>query len=222
MSTMRSVESSALESTLFIITYDEHGGFFDHVPPPAAIPPDAHREEWTFDRLGVRVPALLVSPWVGRRVEHTPFDHTSLLKYLADKWSFEPLGARTAAASSIATALDQAVARTDTVAFIRVPYTDLVPENAAAERTDPSRHHEAIIAFASFLGQEIGPAVGDAVAVLARSARWWTKITHWITGIWRSLRARPERKRRLKQASQVAAVTQIARTVVERGQQPQK
>lgn len=51
-------------STLFVILFDEHGGFYDHVSPPAALPPDHHTEEYTFDRYGVRVPALLISPYV--------------------------------------------------------------------------------------------------------------------------------------------------------------
>jgi phospholipase C len=93
------------QSTLLVVTYDEHGGFYDHREPPAAEPPAAHREEYTFDRLGVRVPAILASPWVGRRVEHEVFDHTSVLRYLCDKWSLGPLGKRVAAASSIAVAL---------------------------------------------------------------------------------------------------------------------
>jgi phospholipase C len=68
--------------TLLIITYDEHGGFYDHVPPPAAI--DADPE---FRRLGVRVPALLVSPLVTQGSTSTTllgadshFDHTSIMK----------------------------------------------------------------------------------------------------------------------------------------------
>jgi phospholipase C len=71
--------------TLWIITYDEHGGFFDHVPPhgilPDAIPevPPIHDEGPAF--YGVRVPAFLVSPLVGARsVSHTVLDHTSILK----------------------------------------------------------------------------------------------------------------------------------------------
>jgi len=58
--------------TLFIITYDEHGGFYDHVPPPAAnIPaPDDEKSyptsepSFDFTRLGVRVPTILISPWI--------------------------------------------------------------------------------------------------------------------------------------------------------------
>jgi phospholipase C len=93
------------ESTLFVCLHDEHGGFFDHVLPGQAQPPDDHTEEYTFDRFGVRVPAVLISPWIPRGVEHTVFDHTSVLKYLIEKWGLGPLGNRAAAAASIAKAI---------------------------------------------------------------------------------------------------------------------
>jgi phospholipase C len=68
---------------LFVLLYDEHGGFFDHVPPPATVNPDGINSPtsgFDFTRLGVRVPALLVSPWVPKgRVDHTIYDHSSLL-----------------------------------------------------------------------------------------------------------------------------------------------
>ena len=68
--------------SLLVVLYDEHGGFYDHVPPPRAVPPDsshARPSGFRFDRLGVRVPALLVSPWVAAgRVDHTTYDHTSV------------------------------------------------------------------------------------------------------------------------------------------------
>ncbi len=65
------------EKTMLIIFYDEHGGFYDHVPPPAA--PDDNRR--TFGRYGVRVPALIVSPWTEPgSVATTVFDHTSIMK----------------------------------------------------------------------------------------------------------------------------------------------
>ena len=83
-------------STLLIVTYDEHGGYYDHVPPPATVAPDAHTAEWAFDRLGVRVPTLLISPWVERGVISTVFDHTSLLRYLCEKWNLAYLGERMA------------------------------------------------------------------------------------------------------------------------------
>jgi phospholipase C len=98
--------------SLLVVLYDEHGGFYDHVVPPAAVPPDHHQEEYTFAQLGLRVPAILVSPWVGKGILNTVFDHTSLLKYLTNKWSLGPLGARTAQAATFASAIG-ATARTD-------------------------------------------------------------------------------------------------------------
>jgi phospholipase C len=83
-------------STLLVVLFDEHGGFYDHVPPPPAVPPDHHDEEYSFDRYGVRVPALLVSPYVANGLFSDLLDHTSLLKYLQEKWGLGDLGARTA------------------------------------------------------------------------------------------------------------------------------
>ncbi len=69
--------SPQLERTLLVIFYDEHGGFFDHVTPPEA--PDDDPD--MFGRYGVRVPAMIVSPWIEpRSVSHTLFDHTSIMK----------------------------------------------------------------------------------------------------------------------------------------------
>ena len=63
---------------LFVIVYDEHGGFYDHVPPPKAVGVDAS-PEFDFTRLGVRVPAVLVSPFIKPgTIVHDVFDHTSL------------------------------------------------------------------------------------------------------------------------------------------------
>jgi phospholipase C len=76
------------ESTALLIVYDEHGGIFDHVPPPSCLPdgfvaqPDATGtgKPFLFDRLGVRVPAVLVSPWVPRGTVVTDriFEHASI------------------------------------------------------------------------------------------------------------------------------------------------
>jgi phospholipase C len=67
--------SDAWNNTLLIVTYDEHGGFFDHVPPPQAPAVSS------IERYGVRVPAFVISPWVARgQVTDLVFDHTSILK----------------------------------------------------------------------------------------------------------------------------------------------
>jgi phospholipase C len=70
-------ESRCWEKSLLVIFYDEHGGFFDHVWPPEASDDDPRM----FGRYGVRVPALIVSPWIeAGSVSHTIFDHTSIIK----------------------------------------------------------------------------------------------------------------------------------------------
>lgn len=102
------------QSTLLVLLYDEHGGFCDHVPPPATIAPDNHIKDFAFNRLGVRVPALLISPWVNPGVLSDVFDHTSLLKYASDKWDLGALGDRVPHANSFAAALTvRAAGRTD-------------------------------------------------------------------------------------------------------------
>lgn len=69
--------------TLLVVTYDEHGGLYDHVEPPssgpAATPPDDKTAKFGFNRLGVRVPTVLVSPWIPRgTIVSTTFDHASV------------------------------------------------------------------------------------------------------------------------------------------------
>ncbi len=82
------------DSTLLIITYDEHGGCYDHVQPPtgAATPDNASnpgQESFKFDRFGIRVPTVLISPYIAagtvfRSNTSVPYDHTSILATLRD------------------------------------------------------------------------------------------------------------------------------------------
>jgi hypothetical protein len=68
---------------LLVIVYDENGGFYDHVPPPRA----ADDEPEMFGSYGVRVPAIIVSPWIEpRNVSHTVFDHTSIIKTILSRF----------------------------------------------------------------------------------------------------------------------------------------
>ena len=108
--------------TLLFITYDEHGGLYDHVPPPlGATRPDATPGEFGFDftRFGVRVPAVLVSPLIPAgtvfRVPagSAPLDHTSVLKTIETRWGLPALTARDAAAPDVGDALSLAAPRTD-------------------------------------------------------------------------------------------------------------
>jgi phospholipase C len=114
--------SPAWDETLLIITYDEHGGNYDHVPPPwGAVPPDNSVGEWNFgfDRFGVRVPALLISPLIAQgtvfRSTQGTIDHTSILKTVELRFGLQPLTKRDAAAPDIGDVLTLAKPRTDNV-----------------------------------------------------------------------------------------------------------
>lgn len=127
-------------STLLVILFDEHGGFYDHVAPPNdALAPDDHVGVFKFQQLGVRVPTLLVSPWVERRVAKERYDHTSLLRYLTDKWGLGPLGKRTAAANSFAAHIRSAGPRTDVPLRIDVPPIPAGTPVAARDLTENER-----------------------------------------------------------------------------------
>ena len=112
----------AWNETLLIVTYDEHGGCYDHVAPPSgATPPDASPGEYDFDfkRFGIRVPAVLVSPLIAPgtvfRVPDgtTPIDHTSILKTVEKRWGLPALTARDAAAPDLGDALTLDTPRSD-------------------------------------------------------------------------------------------------------------
>jgi phospholipase C len=198
------------DSTLLVVAYDEHGGFYDHVPPPAAVPPDERREEWSFDRLGLRVPAILVSPWVGARVEHTVFDHTSLLKYLIEKWNLGPLGRRTDNANSVGVALNQDKPRVDTVPFIRVPYTQLMPERPDLEKEDSSKHHEALHAFAAYLAEKEDAATAALIKNLAEGANVWVRLKAEIGKAMLRMGAALTKDLARHETRRVAITTQVA------------
>jgi phospholipase C len=104
--------------TLLIVAYDEHGGCFDHVPPPAAVPPGGpYPAGFEFDRYGVRVPAVLISPYVapGSIIRPPPnpageptypFDHASILATLQKLFELgPPMTPRVAAAPDLLCAL---------------------------------------------------------------------------------------------------------------------
>jgi phospholipase C len=123
--------------TLLIITYDEHGGCYDHVAPPdGAVPPDGTAGEFGFDftRFGPRVPTVLVSPLIEAgsvfRVPAggTPLDHTSILATVRHRWALPPLTARDAAAPDVAAVLTLAAPRTDDpLAGVTAPPASALP-----------------------------------------------------------------------------------------------
>ena len=127
--------------TLLIITYDEHGGCYDHVAPPlGAVPPDDCEGEYDFDfrRFGLRVPTVLVSPLIAAgtvfRVpaKSMPLDHTSILKTIEKRWKLPSLTARDKAAPDIGAVLTLKTARTDDpLQGVVVPKSGAVAPNAS-------------------------------------------------------------------------------------------
>jgi phospholipase C len=114
------------ESTLLVITYDEHGGLYDHVPPPATVNPGDRPLDATmfnFQRLGVRVPAVLVSPFIppGTIIHDKIFDHTSIIatarKLFIPEWEKFFLTERDRHAETFEDCLTLATPRTGKVKF---------------------------------------------------------------------------------------------------------
>jgi phospholipase C len=150
------------KSSLLVVLFDEHGGFYDPVPPPAAVPPDHHAEEYSFTQYGVRVPAILVSPYVGSGFYSELLDHTSVLKYLQEKWQLGDLGARTASAKSIASALLAKPASAGPASL--QPVRPAGPPQVAL--TTLSDHQSALVALSQHLEAMTGE---DANVIAARS-----------------------------------------------------
>ena len=109
------MRSDAWESSAFMVTYDDWGGWYDHVPPPAV---DEHG-------YGFRVPAFLVGGYARHgHIESTTLDYTSILRFIEDNWNLEPLAERDRNAASIAGAFD----------FTRPPRQ---PDFVSFERSSP-------------------------------------------------------------------------------------
>jgi phospholipase C len=107
------LRSPAWPSTALIVTFDEHGGYYDHVPPVRLPPPDSIAPEATttygdlYTWSGFRVPTVVVSPWAkAGYVSHTVYDHTSILRLLETKWNLPALSNRDANASPMLDCFD--------------------------------------------------------------------------------------------------------------------
>jgi len=107
------------EQTLLVVTWDEHGGIYDHEPPPATVDPDPAttarvNSGFNFERLGVRVPTVLISPYIkSGKIDSTVYDHTSLLATVENRFGLAPLTLRDAQANTFENVLELADARQD-------------------------------------------------------------------------------------------------------------
>ena len=159
------------ERTLLVITFDEHGGTYDHVPtpPPLAKSPDGivigpnepGGSGFNFERFGVRVPAVLVSPLIEKgTVCHTPFDHTSIIKTISKRWLDSAyLNERDRHANDIAEVLTCAKPRTDVPAISPNPPP---PFNGCGAHPLSSLHQAMVIAANGFLKHHTGDSINVA------------------------------------------------------------
>jgi len=91
------MQSDAWDSSALFITYDDWGGWYDHVAPPQV-------DEYGY---GFRVPALLISAYARQGyIDHTQLDHTSILKFIEENWDIQPLAERDAKANNFLPAFD--------------------------------------------------------------------------------------------------------------------
>jgi phospholipase C len=91
------MQSESWKSSAFFLTYDDWGGWYDHVAPPQV-------DKYGY---GFRVPAMLISPYARMGfIDHTLLDHTSILKFIEENWSIPPLAQRDAKANNLTSAFD--------------------------------------------------------------------------------------------------------------------
>jgi phospholipase C len=108
------MSSPVWDKTLLVWLYDEHGGYYDHVPPPRAIAPDRIKPmlgpndaPGGYDLYGLRVPDVVVSPWARpHHVSNVVHDHTSILAFVERKWNLPALTYRDANAAALLDFLD--------------------------------------------------------------------------------------------------------------------
>jgi phospholipase C len=142
------IGSPLWKSSMLIILYDEHGGFYDQVPPPAGCTPPGDsalnadkaskppNPSFGFDRYGIRVPAVVVSPWVTpRTVSHSLYDHTSVIRTVFDVFGIQgQLTSRDGNATSLSPLIQQSL---QTVAPQALPSANS-PEELASEAPVPN------------------------------------------------------------------------------------
>ena len=182
--------SPVWDTSLLIITYDEHGGFYDSVAPPAATPPDDgspstyNQFGFTFSQLGVRVPAVVVSPWIAAHtVDHTVYDHASVPATIERLFGLPALTARDAAANDVRTLFTQARPRTDAPATLNnpappAPRAAIDPETAQARLSEPIPESGNLPGFLSIMLKtdlELSATPAERDAALARHAAVTTR-----------------------------------------------
>jgi phospholipase C len=171
-------KQSLRESTLLVVVYDEHGGLYDHVSPPTTVNPDGNNwagsansldPAFDFTRLGVRVPAVIISPYIPKgTIDHTVYDHGSLIatacKLFLKNASTTSLTARDRQAKTFEGNLTLDQPRTEPISFsLTAPHSTAIAAmgsahvDAAHLNADINDHLRAHVETASLLEKQILP-----------------------------------------------------------------
>jgi phospholipase C len=168
-------------SSLLVVLYDEHGGFYDHVPPPSVRPTGSkgRRYGFTFDQLGPRVPAVVVSPLIPKnQIDHRRYEHSSVISTLTDLFQLDELAARSRASSGLKHLATLSTPRTDapmtlpsprreaSMRMMKASVSDKVAERPDARLSDDP-HGSLSLAVRSAFAQhlEITPPIEHEVIV---------------------------------------------------------
>jgi phospholipase C len=178
------VHGSNALNTMLLVTFDEAGGTFDHVPPPSAVPPTsagAGELDFAFDRLGVRVPALAISAYTpAGAVINDEMHHGAVIKTLCDRYGLPFLTERDRNARSLRNAVSLTTARDpSTWPRTSAQYVPANPESSAPTGTS-AQHQltEPAVGLLSMLlakygqpGDPIPTTYGDASELLEKRGR---------------------------------------------------
>ena len=121
-------QSPQWKNVMLVITYDEHGGFFDHVPPPTTTDDTLAKFGVAgFEQMGFRVPAMVIGPYAKQGyVSSVPYDHTSALKHLQNAFGLESLNVRMDAANDLTDCIDmERLAAGEPADPVEIPTIDL-------------------------------------------------------------------------------------------------
>jgi phospholipase C len=160
-------------NTLLLLTYDEHGGFFDHVAPPAG-QADEHTADG-FDQLGFRVPALVIGPYAKQGyLSSVQRDHTSALKHLETMFGTEPLTARSTAATDLAEMIDL-----DRLAAGQPAAPITIPEVIVDDTMIPPQCQSTVAGHPVLETADAHPERVRGLDARAELPETWRHIAHW-------------------------------------------
>lgn len=202
--------SGLWDTSALILTWDEHGGFYDHVSPPAAVAPGDSQPNgkssqygFTFEQYGPRVPAVVISPLIPRNtIDHRLYDHASVPAMIKAVFGAGPLTARDAQANSPDKLLSLAIARKDTPTALPSPAVAAAPavmsmtvkdlNTVAASRPDETVDQGNLpVILNSALRQDLEMSPSQRAEVLKRvqSIKTREQARQYLAGVQTKLRA---------------------------------